>query len=189
MVFVWATALRPRNDTSHALDISRNINAHVLILDGMIVLLPAEGANNALLKQSADLDMNKCMLVVVTCASSFGCMTVEQREAELHPPVRQGTVRKTTQIPMTIQDYSFSPASLIASPGQTLALMITNKGKEEHGLVFDFPSGAVASPFHFRPNESRQFNVIVPNQPGTYHFHCPVGNHYARAMEGDLVVR
>ena len=89
---------------------------------------------------------------------------------------------------MTITDYHYAPSEIRVKPGEKIEMTLKNNGHEEHGLVFDLPSGEVAVPSHPHPGETERFTVTAPIQPGTYHFHCPVGNHYARGMEGNLIV-
>src|SRR5689334_20306532 len=103
-------------------------------------------------------------------------------------PIATNGSTPPSRVSITIQDFKCLPDVKRASPGQTLQLSIKDVGHEEHGLVFDFPDGEVPVPSHVRPNESTSYSLKVPDQAGTYYFHCPVGNHYARGMEGELIV-
>jgi plastocyanin len=93
------------------------------------------------------------------------------------------------EVDMTIQDYTFMPSEIAAKPGEKLHLVLVNKGQEEHSVDFDLPQGSVQLPSHLLPGESEQYDVLVPDKPGTYYFHCPMGNHYSRGMVGDILVK
>ena len=105
------------------------------------------------------------------------------------PPIVSNGPTPPSQVAINIVDYKFLPDKIHAARGQTLQLSIKDMGQQEHGLVFDFPEGPVSVPSHVRPNESTTYSLKVPDQPGIYYFHCPVGNHYARGMEGELIVQ
>lgn len=91
-----------------------------------------------------------------------------------------------TSATITIQDYRYEPPEIHAAAGQKLHLKIRNLGKEEHGIEFDMPSGNVEMPFHLKTGETKEFDLPMPAGTGTYNFHCPVGNHYSRGMEGSI---
>jgi len=112
-----------------------------------------------------------------------GCGPLVSTQVETNGPT------PSSQVSIAIQDYKYMPDVIHASRGETLQLSIKDQGQMEHGIVFDFPAGAVAVPSHVRPGESTTYSLRVPDQPGTYYFHCPVGNHYARGMEGELIVQ
>ena len=89
-----------------------------------------------------------------------------------------------------VQDYHFTPDEISARPGEKLHIVLTNVGKmDEHNMNFDLPSASVQASSDAYPGESQAFDVLTPQRPGKYYFHCPVGNHYSRGMTGDLLVR
>ena len=104
-------------------------------------------------------------------------------------PVASNGPTPPSQVNIDIQDFKFLPDTLHAARGQTLQLKIKDSGQMEHGMVFDFPEGLVAVPSHVRPGETTSYALKVPDQAGTYYFHCPVGNHYGRGMQGELIVQ
>lgn len=93
------------------------------------------------------------------------------------------------QVEVTVKDYHYFPEEIVAKPGEKLHLVIKNMGQNEHNLDFDFPAGAMQMPSNVDPGQTMQYDIQAPAQPGKYYFHCPVGNHYARGMVGDILVR
>jgi plastocyanin len=141
-------------------------------------------------KQSAIVVMSNTagfLLVLSLSLAATGC--VSQQAPETAPQQTRNLAHGTQQVSMTIVDYKFAPSQIVASPGQKLHFVVTNKGKEEHGMDFDLPQGEVSMPSHLRAGETSQFDLTAPTETGTYHFHCPMGNHYAMGMDGDLVVK
>lgn len=127
--------------------------------------------------------------VVLAFLLAAGCTSNPPQETAGSSAQQLKAAPDSTQLAVTIADYRFIPSEIDAKAGQTVNLVITNHGEEEHGMEFDFPAGAVYLPSHVRPGETENFALNVPDKAGIFYFHCPVGNHYARGMEGRVVVR
>jgi uncharacterized cupredoxin-like copper-binding protein len=81
---------------------------------------------------------------------------------------------------------AFAPKTLEAKAGAvTLKLDNPSANSLPHGIALDGQgisrSGAIAQP-------GATSSVTVTLKPGKYSFYCPVGNHRAQGMEGQLTV-
>ena len=82
---------------------------------------------------------------------------------------------------------SFSTTHLTAKAGR-VTIVMRNPGSDSfpHGVAIDghgvSTAGNIASP-------GQTSTVTVKLRPGTYSFFCPVGNHRAQGMEGNLTVQ
>ena len=82
---------------------------------------------------------------------------------------------------LTGTEYSFAPATLRASAGET-TIRFTNKGAMEH----DFVIKALDVHLIAQPGKSAEATVIL--KPGTYKSYCSVPGHSQSGMQGTLTV-
>jgi uncharacterized cupredoxin-like copper-binding protein len=64
---------------------------------------------------------------------------------------------------------------------------VTNDGKVVHSLEVEGPSGEVELEKVLRPGQSGTLKVNM-NKAGAYEWYCPVGDHKASGMEGEITV-
>jgi plastocyanin len=91
---------------------------------------------------------------------------------------------------MTIDMFAFgySVEQITASPGETLALTLTNSGGMHD---FDIDELNVDTPVIETGQESQvTFTIPADAAPGTtYTYYCSVGDHRAQGMEGTITVQ
>ena len=115
-------------------------------------------------------------------------------------------VDRTVEISMLETDEGemlYEPSDLAFSTGETVRLVITNDGEQEHEFVLDTPEEnqehkAVMEEFpemeHDDPNAVRlepgELGEIVWTfaNDGTFEFACLILGHYEAGMHGDVVV-
>jgi plastocyanin len=85
-----------------------------------------------------------------------------------------------TPLTLTMTDFSFSPATIQAKAGATLAVKLVNKGKAEH----NFTVKALKIDKDVDAGETATVQVKVPSSSTP--FYCEY--HQARGMTGNLVI-
>ena len=115
-------------------------------------------------------------------------------------------VDRTVEISMLETDEGemlYEPSDLAFSTGETVRLVITNDGEQEHEFVLDTPEEnqehkAVMEEFpemehddpnavRLEPGESGEIVWTFAND-GTFEFACLILGHYEAGMHGDVVV-
>jgi len=82
-------------------------------------------------------------------------------------------------------DYEFSPAEVLAKPGEKLFIKLTNKGNSVHmWQIRDRPETHVHTPV----GETSAKVVTAPETPGNYKVLCMTPGHEERGMVGTLKV-
>ncbi|MBI5030760.1 MAG: cupredoxin domain-containing protein [Chloroflexi bacterium] len=88
-------------------------------------------------------------------------------------------------VTITGTEFKFDPATINATPGQTINVTLKNTGSVEHTLVF--------APANFKmlvqPGKSDTKSFTAPTAPGTYDIVCDVAGHKEAGMVGKLVVK
>lgn len=77
-------------------------------------------------------------------------------------------------------NFSFSPSTITAKPGQAVRLTFTVDG--EHTFAID------ELDIERSITNGSSIDVVAPETPGKYRYYCSVGSHAALGMEGVLIV-
>lgn len=83
-------------------------------------------------------------------------------------------------VAMEAKSFSFTPSTISAKPGQTVAVTFTSDG--DHGFAID----EIGLADDVTTGETLRF--VAPTTPGEYPFYCPHGSHAALGMRGALLV-
>ncbi len=92
------------------------------------------------------------------------------------------TASEPIAISMIADNFSFSPTTITATPGQVVNVTISSNSGfhtlviDEIGLKETTKTGGVIS-------------FTAPTTPGSYPFYCDVGSHQSLGMEGTLIVK
>lgn len=137
--------------------------------------------------------MKYILLLALSIVFVPGCMHPADA-FENAGPQRSGTMPPGPgrTVNVKVQDYRFTPDQIYAKPGEKLHIVLTNVGDKtmhEHNMTFDLPNAVVQAASDVDPGEQQAYDVLVPQLPGKYYFHCPVANHYSRGMLGTLIVQ
>jgi plastocyanin len=92
------------------------------------------------------------------------------------------------QVVLEARDFRFTPNRFQARPGERLLITLTNRGGMPHGIAFEFADKQRSMRQAVQPGQSSTISITAPQQPGTYLYYCPVGNHRDQGMTGRLVV-
>lgn len=85
-------------------------------------------------------------------------------------------------------DFRYDPATIEATPGEPLRVVLRNDGQSPHNVEFELPDGEVEIEEDVPPGGEGEVGFEAPVAPGDYVFYCPVANHHDQGMEGTLVV-
>lgn len=100
---------------------------------------------------------------------------------------RTVTVNAEAPIPVTADEYSFDPETIVVSGGRRLTFELTNDGSLAHNLrVFD-GDDELGGTESFPGGETRAATLDL--EPGEYRLVCTVGDHEDLGMTGKLEVR
>jgi plastocyanin len=83
-------------------------------------------------------------------------------------------------------DFAIDPANPTVEAG-TVTFEVTNDGQAPHNLEVEGSGVEEVLPADLAAGESGELTVDL--EPGTYEWYCPVGNHAAMGMEGELTVQ
>lgn len=89
------------------------------------------------------------------------------------------------EIVVSGDEYSFSPASISLTKGETVKLTFKNTGGLPHNFVIT-ELGVSTKTIHGGQEDSVTFTV---EKTGTYTFFCSVGNHKQLGMEGEVSIK
>lgn len=113
-----------------------------------------------------------------------------------------GNVAITHEV--TATDNEFEPGALTINTGETVRLVLNNRGAQEHDLTIDGAKGKVKvvseSGSHGASHSHKSLHVsaaagetgaldFTPSEAGTYEFYCSVPGHKEAGMSGKLVVQ
>ena len=118
-----------------------------------------------------------------------------------------GSSKPSTEITMTMTEFSYSPSSITVSAGQPVELTLKNDGQIEHDFVVEkidvssvsVEGGGVGE--HHMSGDHSNYDLHVSTSTGgtsvlkftaydsgTYKVFCSVEGHEAAGMVGELVV-
>ena len=102
-------------------------------------------------------------------------------------PGRTVTVKPDRPIPVTADEYSFDPETIVVRRAGRLTFELENTGDLAHNLrVFD-GDDELGGTDSFPGGETRGATLVLA--PGSYRLVCTVGNHEDLGMTGTLEVR
>ena len=120
-------------------------------------------------------------LVVAGCGSDDREEVAESKPAA-PPAAKESRAGETLRVTET--DFAIESAKDRIEPG-AVTITVTNRGQAPHALAIETPDGVVQSPM-MGAGESSEVEAEL--DAGTYTWYCPVGDHRARGMEGELTV-
>jgi uncharacterized cupredoxin-like copper-binding protein len=88
-------------------------------------------------------------------------------------------------VDVSLADFTIDPANPTVAAGP-VTFAVTNDGQAPHNLEVEGNGVEEVLPADLAGGESGELTVDL--QPGTYEWYCPVGNHAAMGMEGELTV-
>jgi plastocyanin len=128
------------------------------------------------------IGVTAAVLLLAACSSSSSSSsTGATGGTETSPAVAGTDVQGKTTFAIDAQDFSFSPNALTGSPGQSLAITVTNKGSATHTFTIDSENVSV----ELAPGDSQKVTVTFP-ESGSVEFYCQF--HVGSGMKGTLQV-
>jgi plastocyanin len=88
-------------------------------------------------------------------------------------------------VDVSLVDFAIDPPNPTVAAG-TVTFAVSNDGSAPHNLEIEGNGVEEELPADLSGGESGELTVDL--QPGTYEWYCPVGNHAAMGMEGELTV-
>jgi plastocyanin len=88
-------------------------------------------------------------------------------------------------VDVSLTDFAIDPPNPTVAAG-TVTFAVSNDGNAPHNLEVEGNGVEEELPADLSGGESGELTVDL--QPGTYEWYCPVGNHAAMGMEGELTV-
>lgn len=119
---------------------------------------------------------------------------------------KKAKVSRTVEVTMLEKEDGsmvFEPASLSFKKGETVRLLLTNKGQTDHEFVMDshegnqkhkkamekYPDMEHADPNAIRLEPGKTGEIIWTfANPGSFEFACLIPGHYEAGMKGELTV-
>ena len=86
---------------------------------------------------------------------------------------------------VTETDFAIAPADARVDQSGDVRISVVNRGEAPHALAIETPDGVVKTKT-LGAGESAELDAKLDD--GTYEWFCPVGDHRARGMEGELKV-
>ena len=88
-------------------------------------------------------------------------------------------------VTITATEFKYDPATINATPGQTINITLKNTGSVDHTFVF--------APANFKmtvsAGKSDTKTFTAPAAAGSYDFSCDVAGHKEAGMVGKLIVK
>lgn len=109
--------------------------------------------------------------------------------SEQEPATAEAEAERVRVVELAATDLAFDPATITAAPGERLMLRVVNRGRSPHSLELHLPDRELQLEEELKPEKSATLTFDAPQEPGTYVYYCPVGDHREKGMEGQLVVQ
>lgn len=90
------------------------------------------------------------------------------------------------RITVTATDHAFDPSEIEATPGEKLAIQLTNQGNAGHMWQL---KGMPATHIHAKHGQSATQVITVPEEAGDYKIFCGMEGHEEMGMVGTLSVQ
>lgn len=91
---------------------------------------------------------------------------------------------EAAELLLEAKEYSFEPSNLSVKKGQTVKLILVNKGNISHDFAIE---GTDIKTQMVGPGDNVTIEFTI-DEAGTYTFYCSLSNHRALGMEGELIV-
>jgi uncharacterized cupredoxin-like copper-binding protein len=88
-------------------------------------------------------------------------------------------------VTVTATEFKFDPATINATPGQTINLTVKNNGTTQHTFVLSQANVKLT----IDPGKTVNQTFTAPTAAGTYQFECDIPGHKEAGMVGQLVVK
>ncbi len=88
-------------------------------------------------------------------------------------------------VTVTASEFKYDPATINASPGQTINLTVKNAGTVQHTWVLS----AANVKLTIDPGQSVNQTFTAPATAGTYQYECDIPGHKEAGMIGQLIVK
>ena len=82
-------------------------------------------------------------------------------------------------------EFKFDPATINATPGQTINLTVKNVGSVQHTFVLKEANVSLT----IDPGKTATQTFTAPATAGTYQYECDIAGHKEAGMVGQLVVK
>jgi uncharacterized cupredoxin-like copper-binding protein len=124
--------------------------------------------------------------LVLPAAFAVGaCGGDDEKSADKQPSTSPSSkVAETVQVTET--DFKLQPANPKIAKSGRVRFEVRNDGAVEHSLEIEGPSGDFKLKRNLKPGEASSVEVNL--EPGTYEWYCPVGDHKALGMRGEITV-
>jgi plastocyanin len=97
------------------------------------------------------------------------------------------TVRAGGTVPITADEYSFEPGTVVVEGAGKLTIRLRNAGSLPHDIRVRRRGRDVGGTPSFEPGRTETARVSLT--PGTYQFLCTVGDHAKLGMRGIVEVK
>ena len=111
-----------------------------------------------------------------------GCGSDEKSSSSKSSPSKSAPSR----VAVAETDYKLTPAKPKVEKG-TVSFAVANKGKTVHSLEVEGPGGEQQLAEPLKPGESGTLKVDLAKD-GKYEWYCPIANHKALGMKGEITV-
>ncbi|HEX9076013.1 MAG TPA: cupredoxin domain-containing protein [Anaerolineae bacterium] len=88
-------------------------------------------------------------------------------------------------VSVTATEFKFDPATINATPGQTINLTVKNNGSVQHTWVQKDSNVSLT----VDPGKTATKTFTAPSKAGTYVVECDIAGHKEAGMVGQLVVK
>ena len=88
-------------------------------------------------------------------------------------------------VTVTATEFKFDPATINATPGQTVNLSVKNNGSVQHTWVQKDSNVTLT----VDPGKTATKTFTAPSKAGTYVIECDIAGHKEAGMVGQLVVK
>ncbi|MEA2330286.1 MAG: hypothetical protein QOH58_424 [Thermoleophilaceae bacterium] len=92
----------------------------------------------------------------------------------------------TDKVKVVETEFKIAPASPSIDKAGKVTFAVTNSGKIPHALEVEGPNGE-AKTGTIDPGKAEDLEVDL-GKAGTYEWYCPIGNHRAQGMKGEIKV-
>ena len=87
---------------------------------------------------------------------------------------------------VSLTEFAIDPQDPTVTAG-TVTFNVSNDGEAVHNLEVEGPNGEAELDADLEPGDSGTLEVDL-SESGTYEWYCPVGEHRAQGMEGEITV-
>ncbi len=115
-----------------------------------------------------------------------GCGSDDSDDNSAAPAKESTPAAGAQSVKLSETEFKITPADPSVKKAGSVTFEVTNDGQTDHALEVEGPSGE-AKTETIAPGKSATLNVDL-SKAGKYEMYCPIGNHKAMGMEGDVIV-